>query len=149
MTLVECLNRALASTFMFYFKAHVCHWNVTGPGFPQLHELFGDIYEDAHGAVDAIAEHIRTLGELAPSDLDDFEEMSGIKPYGKSDTTAAAMVKSLRDANEMVIEALANAYLAAEKEKEVGVSNFLQDRIDRHAKWNWMLSATAGEEVRT
>lgn len=141
--LAEELCDALADTFAFYFKAHAFHWNVTGPTFSQLHQLFGDIYADAHDAVDSIAEHIRTLDDPAPMNLRELLDESDIKEAKA--VSASAMVKELLADNATVIKGLGQAYFAAEKEHEIGISNFLQDRIDRHAKWHWMLRATARE----
>jgi DNA-binding ferritin-like protein len=44
--------------------------------------------------------------------------------------------------NEIVLKSLQKAYALAEKEKEIGLSNFLQDRTDTHKKHGWMLRAT-------
>jgi DNA-binding ferritin-like protein len=40
------------------------------------------------------------------------------------------------------MESLKSAFLEAEKEKVYGLANFLQDRIDVHAKHGWMLKST-------
>lgn len=141
--LSQALREALADTFAFYFKAHAFHWNVTGPNFPELHGLFGSIYEDAHDAVDDLAEHIRTLGELAPASLDEIVSGSSIEDSSAS-LPASAMVAALRDDNELVVAALNVACAEAIKAGKAGLSNFLQDRIDKHAKWGWMLTATSG-----
>lgn len=142
--LADALEKAMADTFAFYFMAHSCHWNVTGELFAALHTFFGDIYDDAHGAVDALAERIRTLDIPAPIDLAELLSLSKIGPAPKGD--CQAMVKALVDANEQVIMGLGAAYHAANKESEVGLSNFLQDRIDTHAKWHWMLKASLEKE---
>jgi DNA-binding ferritin-like protein len=55
---------------------------------------------------------------------------------------AMSMISKLNDDNSKVIEALTEAYQAAEKEKVVGLANFLQDRIDIHSKHGWMLKST-------
>ena len=73
--------------------------------------------------------------------LTEMLEESDIKD-AKGEMDATAMVKALGSDNEKVIEALSRAYLCAEKAKEVGISNFLQDRVNAHAKWGWMLRAT-------
>ena len=44
--LLKALKIAFASEFAFYLKAHYFHWNVEGPLFSQLHDLFGNIYEE-------------------------------------------------------------------------------------------------------
>ena len=136
------LRVALADAFCFYFKAHSFHWNVTGPLFRELHELFGAIYEDAHGMVDDLAERIRILGEMAPSSLSEIEAASTIAPDdGTPD--GVTMADRLSAANDILIASLTEAQSAASCGGEVGIVNFLQDRIDRQNKWNWMLRATA------
>jgi starvation-inducible DNA-binding protein len=53
-----------------------------------------------------------------------------------------AMVSKLKDDNDKVMETLKAAFLEAEKQKVYGLANFLQDRIDIHAKHGWMLKST-------
>lgn len=138
--LIEQMKVALADTFAMYLKAHMFHWNVTGPNFPQLHGFFEGLYTELHGAVDPIAEHLRTLDAFAPgsfkrfSDLATVEDELGI-PEGMS------MVSKLQSDNEKVIASLRKAYKLAEANDTPGLSNFLQDRIDIHWKHNWMLKA--------
>ena len=74
--LIEQMKVTLASTFSFYLKAHNFHWNVEGANFPQFHSFFEGIYTDAWGAVDVIAEHLRTLDAYAPGSLSRFGELS-------------------------------------------------------------------------
>jgi starvation-inducible DNA-binding protein len=135
------MRAALAETFMFYVEAHICHWNVEGPTFSQLHSLFGEIYSDAHDAVDGIAERIRTLGEKAPETAAQLTEGSEIDA-DRSLSGPAEMVEALREDNSLVIACLEAAQEAAEEAQRTGIANFLQDRIDKHAKWDWMLTAT-------
>jgi starvation-inducible DNA-binding protein len=69
MELVEALKKAQATTFALYLKAHNFHWNVEGPDFAQYHSFLGDFYEEVFGAVDTIAELIRTLDAYAPGSV--------------------------------------------------------------------------------
>lgn len=139
--LAETLVEGLAGTFSLYFKAHTFHWNVEGPEFVSLHKLFGDIYENMHDAVDAIAEHIRTLDVLAPSTLDEMKS-PGVE-FPKKKRSALEMVKELEQDNQAVCDILMFACEEASKRNEKGIENFLQDRIDAHAKFGWMLRAFA------
>lgn len=54
------------------------HWNIEGPTFSQLHELFGDIYEEAGEALDDLAERVRQLGGYVTVDLTAFQNAAGI-----------------------------------------------------------------------
>jgi starvation-inducible DNA-binding protein len=60
--LKKAMKIAFASEYSFALKAQNFHWNVEGPLFPQLHMLFGDIYEEVYESIDPFAENIRKLG---------------------------------------------------------------------------------------
>ena len=128
----------LASTFAFYLKAHNFHWNVEGPDFAQYHEFLGNLYEEAFGAVDPIAEHIRALNSYAPGSLTRFAQLSVIDDQINI-PNALKMIKELEMDNNKLKDELTKAYKLAETANEAGLSNFLQDRIDIHAKHGWML----------
>ena len=57
--IVEGLSHLLADTYTLYLKTHNFHWNVTGPMFQTLHQLFMTLYTEQWNAVDLIAERIR------------------------------------------------------------------------------------------
>lgn len=138
--LTEALKKALADTFAFYLKAHNFHWNVEGPNFAEYHAFFEGIYSDAWGAVDSIAEHIRTLDAYAPGSFSRYSDLSRIKDEVNI-PSAASMVSKLEADNKIVIEGLTTAMKEADKVGKIGISNFLQDRIDIHEKHGWMLRA--------
>jgi starvation-inducible DNA-binding protein len=139
----NALKIVLADTFTMYLKTQSFHWNVIGPNFPQYHDFFGNLYEELHGAVDPIAEQIRAVNSFAPSSLARIKELTRIE---ESDTipTAERMFQILINDNNIVLDALKQAYDLAEKEDELALANFLQDRMDIHKKHGWMLRATAG-----
>lgn len=141
--LYNALKIVLADTFAMYFKTHSYHWNVIGPNFSEYHNFFGTLYEELHGAVDPIAEHIRAVDSFAPSSLARLKELTRIQ---EADTIPAAnrMFQILLNDNNIVLDSLKQAYDLAEKHGELGLANFLQDRMDIHAKHGWMLRATAG-----
>jgi len=136
--LIKAMKVSLADTFAFYLKAHGFHWNVTGPDFQEYHAFLGDLWEEVFGAVDLIAEGIRTLDAFAPSSLGRMKELATVQ----DDTTipsAIDMIKKLAADNDKVLASLTKAYELAEKNKKYGISNFLQDRITAHEKHGWML----------
>ena len=68
--LAESLKTVLASHYAFVIKAQFFHWNVEGPDFAQLHEFFGNIYEEVYGnTIDRCAEFIRVLDDYAPDEF--------------------------------------------------------------------------------
>jgi starvation-inducible DNA-binding protein len=131
----------LADTFCMYLKAHNYHWNITGPDFYQYHTFFESIYTQLWEAVDLVAEHIRAINEFAPGGLDRFKQLSSIEDEIRV-VDSQESVRVLISDNEKVIVSLKAAYDEAEKANEIGLSNFIQDRIDIHKKLGWMLKAT-------
>ena len=135
---VQTLKVALADTFAFYLKAHNYHWNIEGKDFAQYHSFLDGIYNEAWAATDAIAEHIRVLDAYAPGSFTRFKELTTIEDELKI-PNAVAMLSKLEADNQKVIATLTTAYEAAEGAKQLGLANFLQDRIDIHGKHGWML----------
>jgi len=136
--LVGAMNSLLADNFAFYLKAHNYHWNIEGADFAQYHEFLGNLYEDAHGAVDNIAERIRTLKAYALGTMENFMGETSITE-DSSIPGPMQMLQNITMDNETLIESLTRAYKAAEVDGKVGLANFLQDRIDAHEKHGWML----------
>jgi len=140
--LIEKMKVLLATQFAFYLKVHSFHWNVTGPNFPQYHDFFGDLYGELHGSIDDIAEHIRAIQGFAPGALSRMQSLSKVSDQIEVPNSSEMFRIALAD-NNTVLAALTDAFREAESVGEVGLANYLQDRIDIHKKHGWMLRATA------
>ena len=138
--LIESLKIALADTVAFYVKAQNFHWNVEGSDFHEFHEFFGNLYEETQGAVDLIAELIRTTGAYAPGSLTRFKELTTIEDEERI-IPVVEMLKILLLDNAKLIGSLTIAYNNAETDKNYAISNVLQDRLTAHAKHAWMISS--------
>src|SRR5690242_11065804 len=62
---VELLNARLADCIDLQTQTKQAHWNVKGPNFIALHELFDKINEEVEDYVDDIAERAVQLGGVA------------------------------------------------------------------------------------
>ena len=62
---ITLLNQQLADTFDLFSQTKQAHWNVKGPEFFQLHELFDRLADEVEGYVDLIAERATALGGTA------------------------------------------------------------------------------------
>lgn len=140
MPLIEALKAALADTFTVYLKAHNYHWNVTGPDFSQYHSFLDGYYNELWGAVDSIAEHIRALDAYAPGSMARFKELTTIEE-AMNIPSALGMMADLASDNRKIMNTLKIAFDAAIQSDMQGVANFLADRIDIHAKHQWMLNS--------
>ena len=139
--LLTSLKQAMADSFVLYYKAHSYHWNVEGADFKQYHDLFAGIYQEIFEAIDIIAEHIRQLDDYAPTSLSQIKSLSMISE-DEEVVSAMSMVSRLLDANNLTLASLMMAYRAADNATELGLANFIQDRIAAHQKHGWMLKAT-------
>jgi len=139
--LSAAMKAILADAFHMYFKAHTFHWNVEGANFPEYHKFFGDVYEQLFDTIDPIAEEIRALGEYAPRSLTELKGSTSIDD--SSVQTPAEMFASLLADNSKILAGLTNGYKVAEAAGEIGLSNFLQDKIDAHKKLGWMIKSVS------
>lgn len=129
----------LGNTFTMYFKAHSYHWNIEGKNFQQMHDFFGGIYEELHGAVDAIAEEIRALDVYAPISLEELYKFKSIQEDATKPGYCAVMLGNLLSANNEVINSLNQLFRLATEENNQGLADFAAGRLDVHAKHGWML----------
>jgi starvation-inducible DNA-binding protein len=135
------LKIAFASQYAFAIKAQNFHWNVEGPDFYQLHQLFDTIYTEVYGAVDAFAENIRKIKAYTPASLERFSALSAISDEVEVLDPSAMIAELLHDAEKMQ-EIMKVLFTEAEARGENGLSNFLADRQDAFAKHAWFLRST-------
>ena len=139
--LSDNLKVLLASTQAFAIKTQNFHWNVEGSNFPQYHDFFSEIYEEVFGNLDPIAEQIRALGAYAPTALSQLLSRTSLTEAAGV-LSPQQMVNDLLSDNEKVIQGLIAGYRLAESANEPGLSNFLQDLVDKHKKLSWKLTST-------
>lgn len=96
--LVELLNRRLADSIDLMLQAKEAHWNVKGPQFITLHDLFGQIAHGVEGYVDLLAERVMQLGGNAQGTAYTVTRRTSLARYpleiadGNGHTEALAMV---------------------------------------------------------
>jgi starvation-inducible DNA-binding protein len=78
---VELLNARLADAIDLELQAKQAHWNVKGPNFIGLHELFDRVSEAAAKYKDEIAERAVMLGGVAVGTAQAVVERTTLAPY--------------------------------------------------------------------
>ena len=139
--LIDAMKRYFATHFQYYTKAHGFHVNVVGSDFTEFHQLFGEVYEDAQDAIDEVAEHIRAIEGIAPFALKRIQELGRIKDASEA-PDAMKMVKELLADSQIVCDHLEECHDIAVEYKKYGLINFLEGRLDVHAKLMWKLRST-------
>lgn len=138
------LQKVLNDTIVFYYAAHRAHWNVEGEDFTEFHQLFSNIYEDAIGSVDDIAENMRKL-QAFPATLTESVMNASFKDDATV-TEALGLASTLLEKNNAVNASVLAAFAEANTANEQGIANFLAERDDMHKKWAWQLRSSLKEE---
>jgi len=137
--LADSLKTLLATEYAFVIKAQLFHWNVEGPDFAQLHEFFGDIYQEVYNnAIDQTAEFVRILDDYTPGSFERFAELSIIQGQTKI-PRARLMIEELYANTQQMIELLNQCFAAAEQENQQGIADFVSQRLSQHGKYQWQL----------
>lgn len=142
--IAQGLGRFLADTYTLYLKTHNFHWNVTGPMFQALHNLFMDQYNEQWLAVDEVAERIRTLGFPAPGGYKQFAALTSIKEADEV-PSAKDMIRQLLADQETVVRTAREIFPIAEKANDQPTLDLLTQRMQVHEKHAWMLRSMLGD----
>jgi starvation-inducible DNA-binding protein len=143
--LFKQLSDAQASLFVLFHKTWIYHWNVTGPDFQQLHTLFGEQYEAMFEELDRLTEHLRYLNMKPVSTLSRVIEVSYIDQAANSaqGINAKGMVRDLMESNQALISLLVDVHNTADRLESLGTTNILEDLMEQHGKFVWMLRSIA------
>jgi starvation-inducible DNA-binding protein len=117
---------------------HNFHWNVTGPQFNSLHQMFMDQYTEQWNALDTIAERIRALGHPAPGTYREFTRLASIKEVDGV-PKATDMVRHLVDAQEATARTARELFPLVEAAGDQPTADLLTQRLEVHEKTAWML----------
>ncbi len=96
--IVEILNSRLADAVDLKSQAKQAHWNVKGPHFIGLHELFDRVSTETEVHIDEIAERITALGGTAMGTVRVAAQKSTLSEYPLEITDGDAHVDALSTA---------------------------------------------------
>ncbi len=135
------LSHLLADTYTLYLTTHNFHWNVTGPMFNSLHNMFMLQYTELWNAVDPVAERIRALGHPAPGSYAQFGQLTSLPDAPVTPPKAAEMIAILAQGHESVARTARGLYPAVEQAHDEPTADLLTQRIGVHEQAAWMLRA--------
>ena len=95
---IGLLNQRLADAIDLQLQSKQAHWNVKGPAFIALHQLFDEINEAVGGYVDLIAERVVQLGGVAEGTAGIVAQRTGLVNYPLGLTQGSEHVAALSDA---------------------------------------------------
>jgi starvation-inducible DNA-binding protein len=136
--IVKGLSALLADSYTLYLMTHNFHWNVTGPHFNSLHQMFMGQYTEQWNALDLIAERIRALGHPAPGTYREFAKLASIEEV-EGVPKATAMVRHLVAAQEAAARTARESFPLADAANDQPTADLLTQRMEVHEKNAWML----------
>jgi starvation-inducible DNA-binding protein len=138
---IDALNARLADAIDLGAQAKHAHWNVKGPNFIALHELFDKVAESVEEHIDELAERITALGGTAHGTLAAAARASSLAPYPESITDGLQHVEALASALAQFGKKIRKGIDEAGKQGDADTAD-LYTGISREAdKYLWFLEA--------
>lgn len=146
---IELLNRNLADFYLLLIKTKKYHWDVIGPQFRTLHELWEEQYEALTVNIDQTAERIRALGGYPVGTAEGFLQLSTISEHSNDLPPANEMVERLvRDHEQIIRNLRENIDQCSDDYHDEGTADFLTGLMEQHEEMAWMLrSFLEGEKI--
>ena len=142
--IADGLSALLADSYTLYLMTHNFHWNVTGPQFKSLHNMFMTQYTEQWTALDQIAERIRALGHPAPGTYKEFVKLASIKEV-EGVPKADDMIRHLVAAQEATARTARKLFPVVAEADDQPTADLLTQRLEVHEKTAWMLRSLLEE----
>lgn len=148
---VELLNRDLSNSYLLLIKTKKYHWDVVGPQFRSLHELWEEQYQALTESIDSIAERVRTLGGFPVGTAEGFLKSATIKEHAGGVPMATEMVANLVNDHEEIVRSLRQHIdQCSDDFHDEGTADFLTGLMEGHEEMAWMLrSFIEGESLNS
>lgn len=139
--IIGLLNARLADAIDLQLQAKQAHWNVKGPNFIALHELFDRLAGELAGHVDEMAERIAALGGVAEGTLQAVNGRSRLAVYPLDITEGRAHVDALAEGYARFAKAVRKAIDEAAKAGDAGTSDLFTAVSRGVDQGLWLLEA--------
>lgn len=137
------MNQRLASAIDLQMQMKQAHWNVKGPNFIGLHELFDKIDEAVESYVDMIAERIVQLGGVAEGTVRAAAERSLLEEYPLTIADGAAHVSAVSTALSTFGNAARATIAEADELDDADTADLFTEVSRGIDKWLWFVEAHA------
>ncbi len=139
--LVELLNARLADAIDLQTQCKQAHWNVKGPSFIALHELFDKVNEDVEEYVDSIAERVVQLGGRAEGTARTVAKRSTIGEYAVKSDAGRDHVDALSSALAAFGKSARQAIDQSAELKDADTADIFTEISRGVDKWLWFVEA--------
>ena len=138
---VDLLNARLADAIDLQTQTKHAHWNVKGPNFIALHELFDKINEDVEDYVDDIAERAVQLGGIAEGTARLAAKRSLLSEYPANTVDGRAHVEALSSVLAAFGKSVRKAINDANEFGDLDTADLFTEISRGVDKWLWFVEA--------
>ena len=135
------MNQRLASAIDLQMQMKQAHWNVKGPSFIALHELFDKAYAEAEGYVDLIAERIVQFGGIAQGTVRCSASSTELADYPAAISDGLAHVEAVARALSTFGTEVRNMISEANSLEDAGTADLFTEISRGVDKMLWFVEA--------
>ncbi len=139
--MVDLLNEQLADTFDLFSQTKQAHWNVKGPEFYQLHELYDELAGQLLEFVDMIAERATILGGVASGTARMAAEATRLPEFSNSPVGSIESVQMLVERYAALAQSTREAIDEAEQAEDMDTADLFTEVSRGLDKALWFLEA--------
>lgn len=139
--LVDLLNARLADAIDLKLAAKHAHWNVKGPHFISLHELFDGLAGALDAPIDEMAERITAIGGTADGTIGLVARRTSLDPYPAEIVSGTGHVEALANAVAVFGRGVRKGIGQAGKLGDEGTADLLTGLSQEVDKQLWLLEA--------
>jgi starvation-inducible DNA-binding protein len=138
---VELLNARLADAIDLQTQCKQAHWNVKGPDFISLHELFDKLNEDVEAYVDVIAERAVQLGGIAEGTARSVAKRTTLAEYSAKSGAGRDHVEALSSALASFGKLVRQAIAKSDELSDADTTDLFTEVSRGTDKWLWFVEA--------
>lgn len=135
-SVVEILNNTLANEIVLTQKTRSAYWNVSGPGFFDLHILFDSQCKQLNEITTEIAERVRMLGGIAIVSLQEIIRTTRLE---EQPSLSPDILHLLADHEACIRFLREDSRKCAMEYEDEGTFDLLVSGMRLHEKMAWML----------
>lgn len=139
--LVALLNQLLADAVDLQTQTKAAHWNVKGPNFIALHELFDEVHASVAEYVDMLAERAVQLGGVAEGTVRIVARRSDLEDYPAGIADGERHVEALSTALAAFGAGIRRAIGEADGLGDAGTADLFTEVSRGVDKWLWFVEA--------
>ncbi len=141
MNLNRLMNQRLATAIDLQMQMKQAHWNVKGPSFIALHELFDKAYKEVEGYVDLIAERIVQFGGTARGTVRSSAASTNLADYPAAISQGSSHVEAVARALSTFGNEVRNMIMEANELEDAGTADIFTEISRGLDKLLWFVEA--------